>query len=77
MGAGRTYRRVRIGSKECELLEDSWRSFESAWEGIPILSRWETSTGWVIFSFSGRDGPPDEVIDLLIGEPCDQRGRVL
>lgn len=75
MSGDRIYRRVRIGSREHELLEDSRLTYEVAWEGIPILAHWRTDDGWAVYGFSGDEGPPDEVIDLLIGEPCDERGR--
>lgn len=73
----RIYRRVRIGSQEYRLLEDAWLSFEGAWEVIRILATWQTEDGWAVFGFSGDEGPPDEVLDLLIGEPCDERGHPL
>lgn len=71
----RIYRRVRAGSDEHRLLKDAWLSFDGAWEGVPILAVWQTEEGWAVSGFSGDEGPPDEVIDLLIGEPCDERGR--
>lgn len=73
----RIYRRVRIGSREHELLKDAWLSFDGAWEGIPILAVWQTEDGWVVYGVSDDEGPPDEVIDLLIGEQCDERGLSL
>jgi len=72
----RLYRRVRIGSEEHGLLDRSWFSFDSEWEGLPMVLRAEIDDGWVVYGFS-EIGPPDEVIDLLIGEPCDERGKPL
>lgn len=73
----RMYRRVRFGSEEYQLLEEAWRSFDGTWEGLAILLRHQTPDGWVVFGFSLENSPPEEVVDLLIGEPCNQVGSPL
>jgi len=72
----RLYRRVRIGTKDYELLQAAWFSFDSTWEGVPILARWESDQGWVVYGFLGN-AAPDEVVDLLPGDPCDSHGDPL
>lgn len=73
----RIYRRVRVGSEEHQLLERAWLSFDGTWEGVPILHRHQTQEGWVVFGFSIKSDSPEEAIDLLIGDPCNEIGGTL
>lgn len=66
------HRRALLDSQEGRDLEREW-SWQQEWAGVRIIGHRHVGS-WVVVTFDGE--VPNELVPLLPGEPCDQRGRI-